>query len=244
MIRPRTQRPCPAKGRAFTLVELLVVISVITLLASITLPVTMRASAESRRVACRNNLKQVYGGLQYYANQWNQCFPANYRRHPIPAEEWQRGDDDLSALYDRYVGDIRVFNCPATTDNARERDMEVDGKTVPEAWDIMYVRTETHPENDESGQLSYEYLGEVEPRQDMENLDTSKAWIMHDDDGMNVDHVVDGDNHGSLGGNMLFVDGRVLWIPAMDWTETVWAGHNEVGEDGEWDKATGWPILY
>ncbi|MFM8891297.1 MAG: type II secretion system protein, partial [Planctomycetia bacterium] len=52
--------PSPApKRRAFTLVELLVVVAIIGLLVGLLLPAVQAARESSRRSACANNLRQV-----------------------------------------------------------------------------------------------------------------------------------------------------------------------------------------
>jgi prepilin-type N-terminal cleavage/methylation domain-containing protein len=53
-------------SRAFTLVELLVVIAIIAILASLLMPVFLRARESSRRAVCMNNLHQFAVALESY----------------------------------------------------------------------------------------------------------------------------------------------------------------------------------
>jgi prepilin-type N-terminal cleavage/methylation domain-containing protein/prepilin-type processing-associated H-X9-DG protein len=66
-----------ASGRfhGFTLVELLVVVSIIALLISILLPSLQSARESARSVACASNLRQLGQGNHMYADQWDGYFP-------------------------------------------------------------------------------------------------------------------------------------------------------------------------
>src|SRR3954466_8111202 len=59
----RSPRP-----KAFTLVELLVVIGIIAILLGILLPSLNRARTYSKAIACRSNLRQIGQSMIIYAN--------------------------------------------------------------------------------------------------------------------------------------------------------------------------------
>ncbi len=80
------------KRCAFTLLELLVVVSIIAVLFGLLLGAIQKIRESSNRVTCQNNAKQVLLGLHNYSNS-NSCLPAGIKdpfgKSSWPAAGWQ-----------------------------------------------------------------------------------------------------------------------------------------------------------
>ena len=66
-------------SRAFTLVELLVVIGIIAILIAILLPTLSKSREAARRAACLSNLRQVHTAFFFYAGNYKDQVPLGYR---------------------------------------------------------------------------------------------------------------------------------------------------------------------
>ena len=67
--------PSRAGRRAFTLVELLVVVGIVALLIAILLPVLGKARAASNRAVCLSNIRQLGIGILMYCQDNEGYFP-------------------------------------------------------------------------------------------------------------------------------------------------------------------------
>ena len=97
--------------KAFTLMELLVVIAVIAILASLLLPAFSRGKEAARSISCISNLHQIGIGLQLYVSD-------NGNRLPVMSD-WsaaQSADTNapfMNRVLSQQAGSSNVFHCPS-----------------------------------------------------------------------------------------------------------------------------------
>ncbi|MBS1713761.1 MAG: prepilin-type N-terminal cleavage/methylation domain-containing protein [Armatimonadetes bacterium] len=93
------------RRRAFTLIEILVVIAIIAVLAGIVFPVFFQAKEAARKDTCLSNLKQVAAATLLYCSASDDTFPLAQTDGP-DQRFW--GD-----LVQPYVKDWGVLRCPS-----------------------------------------------------------------------------------------------------------------------------------
>ena len=118
--------------RAFTLLELLVVVAVIGILAAMLFPVFSRGKGRAQGVFCLNNGKQMMVALTLYTGDFSDLFPPNPDDgNTIPGYNWCSGqagigqaqefdpdvlkDPKLSLLINYLAGNVALFHCPGDT---------------------------------------------------------------------------------------------------------------------------------
>jgi hypothetical protein len=87
--------------KAFTLIEILVVIFIVGLLTAILLPAVQSARGTARRISCVNNLKQFGIAIQYYVTD-NNVFPIGANGN---------GSFSFHAILLPYLEQVNIYNC-------------------------------------------------------------------------------------------------------------------------------------
>jgi prepilin-type N-terminal cleavage/methylation domain-containing protein len=127
-IRPTTPRPPNARRCAFTLVELLIVVAILSILTAIALMNLREASRRADSALCKSRLRTIVTALQMYRIDWNrlpfsdgsagpleegQAFrPTVFGDGPAAGGLWNAVPQVLVDGPVHYITDPRTFMCP------------------------------------------------------------------------------------------------------------------------------------
>ena len=147
-----TKRP-----KAFTLVEMLVVLAIASVFASIIYPTFLKAQAKARQTTCQSNLRQIGLAISIYNQDYDGRYP--YAVDPIDRllqSEWTRtfpnlGSDmsnikDVQQVLEPYAGSPQLFRCPADLGFTTPDYIPVTANALPSSYEKFgtsyYYRTE------------------------------------------------------------------------------------------------------
>ena len=103
-------------NRGLTLIEMMIVIAIIAILASLTIPNLVRAKSRSQLTGCQSNLRNIGNALEMYNVDYKGRYPTAF-----------------SILTPNYIKTIPI--CPAAGSNTYTSSYVV--QTVPDSFEIF-----------------------------------------------------------------------------------------------------------
>ena len=140
LVNPALRKNCLNKS-GFSLMELLVVISVIAILGSILLPALSKIKKQARAIHSKNNMHHITTGVTLFADDNRDRYPASvasngrgrYLTWTVPTsiiaidDLGPRTHRSVSGYLKRYIPDSSTMYCPSTPSKFRH---------VEDAWEI------------------------------------------------------------------------------------------------------------
>ena len=236
---------------AFTLVELLVVIAVVAILASLLLPALVGAKERAKRVACKNAIRQFAIAVHTYGNDHEDQVLSGASNKP--------DDDHLPVISNatsnslvEYCGNLRIIHCPSYGDwfitQQAQRPFEEREYGYVIGYNYHGGRTNT-PWPALSGQTGT-WISPMRLTQDPSLVlvsdmndwspDYGQTFAPH---GKNGAILNGGPNNptaggitsaeaGAAGGNVGLLDGSVDWVPVRKML--IYPGSRQWGTSGCW----------
>jgi prepilin-type N-terminal cleavage/methylation domain-containing protein len=199
-----------AKESGFTLVELLVVISIIALLAGLALPALNRARMEGYKVQDVNNLKQIGLSISLYSNDYSGQFPVKW--------DAAKSQGDIDPKTDAPNNSNEAFRALFGTGILKdERVFFTQGWTRVKKGDNDLGSSPEYSKALERRENAYSYIVGFSQGSNPIYPLAANPWVgglqHNENDGFSVPGTVKQLFNGT-GINVLRVDGSVTWVPA------------------------------
>lgn len=127
--------------RAFSLIELLVVVAIISILAALVLPALSRAKARSLRISCVCNLKQVSVAFRTWALDHNDQYPMQVSMTNGGTAELL-GNQTIFADFSVMSNELstpKILFCPSDNDSSRTMATDFAGMPGSSGKQVPFV---------------------------------------------------------------------------------------------------------
>ena len=208
------------ESRAFTLIELVVVVAIIAILASLLLPALGRAKSAGQSASCLSNLRQLQAGWLMYVHDNNDSLPPNISRRiqfdlVNVAGAWVLGNAktdtntaniEAGVLF-KYIGAARIYRCPADRSTVRGKPTLPRTRSYSiQAW--LNLDTVSGTAMDEINNTSFnlrKYARLVDPP-------PSVAWVFIDEHELSIDDGIFGIGNPSYAPEAQTNPNQEFWV--------------------------------
>lgn len=214
-----------SRNFAFTLIELLIVISIIALLAAILFPVFSRARENARRSTCQSNEKQLSLALIQYTQDYDERLPAwtvvNFTGY------WHE-------LIQPYVNNYQIVRCPSaiaakgqalTNGNGNQPTYGMTGLGSSPTRNVMYAYNGMHLSYIKEPARTFLLVETMSSSNYFNGNGYGAAYVRFDNIAVGGTPESNPEFHSDMhfdGSNVAFVDGHVKWIKTGTGKDWIW----------------------
>ena len=194
-------RRLPSRQRAFTLIEMLVVIAIIAILASLLFPALRSALERGRRTACRNNIRQIGLAMIQYAADHKGWYPAvEEKAVTVRQNEWPITKHVTNMNARGYLTDPKIWVCSSDrVDGPCDDQVVFPAKAFDEQfnnfWNVSYMYVSGYSDRSLETPTTSPVL--ADESNDIENGTATPG---------KMPRIDADDNHGANFRNVLFLD--------------------------------------
>jgi prepilin-type N-terminal cleavage/methylation domain-containing protein/prepilin-type processing-associated H-X9-DG protein len=181
-------RPGPVGRAAFSLIELLLTVTIILILTTLYFGPNNAGRQRALKRVCQKNLEKIYVAMEIYANEHSSSFPE------VPGA--RTSEEALEVLVPKYTSDTSAFICPGSKDGALPQGESFRARTISYAY----------------------YMGRFSTNGTQVLMSDRQVDTQPKTAGQPVFSTTGkppGNNHRKFGGNFLFSDGHTEMSPAL-----------------------------
>jgi len=207
----------PLKSRfAFTLIELLTVIAIISLLLSILTPTLGRARASARRLKCAHNLKQIDVAMHLYTGSNDDMYPC--AQDPVDPNYWLWMGRGWRGLIAPYLGSSIDANNPSVLWCPHDSVSKEKFESTSYAYSMAFYHTADHIDSMNSSADTYGSPKQPSVPQRTLNVAKPSGKIIVGEWLSSHQKIAKDNGWWSWQGkrNYLFVDGQVRFLEAAE----------------------------